>query len=169
MQVVDIAKILGLLIILNSPMACTLTVLADKIPGSRIAKNTMSPVAGIAVKSVTLTAREESRAPLGVPVNPNRDIGFASVFLRLENTLEKNANLLIQKVEICNVSDGETQNFSQRPQKLYLHPLETSDNAFHLTNATGYSGQDKVKAVIIYKIGSQTYVVESEPVAVERL
>lgn len=164
MQIVNVI-IIGLLVIPTSPTA---SVLADKLPAPRKAENTMPPIVGISVKSVTLMAREENRPPLGVPRNSNRDIGFASVFLRIENTGEKNANLVIQKIEIRNASDGKIQKFSQSPQEIRLHPLENSENAFYLTNKTGYSGQDKVKAVVTLKIGFQVSVIESEPVAVER-
>ena len=33
---------------------------------------------------VTLMAKEDRIPPLGIPQNPNRDIGFASVFVRLD-------------------------------------------------------------------------------------
>ncbi len=122
----------------------------------------------VQIKSVTLLAREEKRLPLGQLPDPNRAIGFASVFLRIENSNEEDANLVIQKIEIRNASDGTVQAFSQLPQEIRLRPLENAENVFHLTNQTGYLGQGNVKAVITYQIGSQMYVIESAPVDVER-
>jgi hypothetical protein len=65
----------------------------------------MPSVTDISIKSVTLTASEENRPPVGVPPNQKRDIGFASVFLCIENSREENATLLIECIEIPNVSD----------------------------------------------------------------
>jgi single-stranded DNA-specific DHH superfamily exonuclease len=122
----------------------------------------------VKIKSITLLARQETRPPLGVLSASNRDMGFASVFLRIENSSEQNTKLIIQKIEILNTSDRKVQKFSQQEQEIHLHPLENSENAFHLTNKTGYVGQDKVKAAITYKVGSQVYVIESDPVNVKR-
>jgi hypothetical protein len=129
--------------------------------------NSMSTHTVNLIKSVTLLAKEEKHPPLGVPQQPNRDIGFASVFLRLENQKTENVELIIQKIEIRNVSNGRIQMVSQQPEKIHLHPLENSENAFQLTNKTGYGGQKKVQAVITYQLGSQIYVIESEPVEVD--
>jgi KUP system potassium uptake protein len=41
------------------------------------------------IKKVTLIAREQNLPPLGVPVNPQRNIGFDSEFVRLENYIPK--------------------------------------------------------------------------------
>lgn len=120
------------------------------------------------VKSVTLLAREEKLPPLGVPQQPNRDIGFASVFIRLENPQAKNAIFLLKKVEICNASTGKIIMISQQPQEIRLHPLENSENTFHVKNKTGYGETNKVKAVITYEVNSQTHTIESAPVEVER-
>lgn len=122
----------------------------------------------VKIKSITLLARQETSPPLGIPSASNRDMGFASVFLRLENSSEQNTKLIIQKIEIRNASDEKVQKFSQQRQEIHLHPLENSENAFHLTNKTGYVGHDRVKAVITYKVGFQVSVIESDPVNVKR-
>jgi hypothetical protein len=133
--------------------------------------STTNPV----VRSVTLLAREERRHPVGVPSQPNRDIGFASVFLRIENTKEENTILTIKNVEIRNASDGTVQAFSRPPQEIHsipeeirLTPLANAEIGFHFTNKTGYLGQDKVRAVVTYQIGEQVSVVMSDPVEVNR-
>jgi hypothetical protein len=120
------------------------------------------------IKSVTLSAREEKRQPIGQALTPNRDIGFASVFLRLENPKQKDVNLIIKSIQIQNISDGSLQMISQSPQEIRLRPLENSENAFHLKNKTGYSGLGQVKAVITYQVGDQVAIIESNPVEVNR-
>ena len=113
--------------------------------------------------------------PKGVRPQPNRDIGFASVFLRIENTKEENTILTIKNVEIRNASDGTVQAFSRPPQEIHsipeeirLTPLANAEIGFHFTNKTGYLGQDKVRAIVTYQIGEQVSVVMSDPVEVNR-
>lgn len=161
-------KILPILIVGVSTIYCSLlpSNASQKLPS--LVKNTMSSGTGVLVKNIFLQSREEKILPLGVPQNLNRDIGFASVFLHIENSSEQNTKLIIQKIEVRNASDGKVQKFSHQRQEIHLHPLENSENAFHLTNKTGYVGQDRVKAVITYKVGSQVYVIESDPVNVKR-
>lgn len=122
----------------------------------------------VSIKILTLLAREERKPPVGVSPAANRDIGFASVFLRLENTNKEDATLIVKTIQIQNIADNSIQMASKSPQSIHLKPLENLENAFHLTNKTGYSGQDKVKAVIIYQLGDQVQVIESIPVKVKR-
>ncbi|HEY9667091.1 MAG TPA: hypothetical protein V6C91_09810 [Coleofasciculaceae cyanobacterium] len=129
----------------------------------------ISSTANISLKNITLQAREEKTPPDGVPNQPNRDIGFASVFLRLENAKEEDVSLTIQRIEIRNIADGNIQLSDSSPQQIGLRPLENSEVVFHLTNKTGYSQHNSVKAVITYTIGERLQVIESTPVEVERL
>lgn len=129
-------------------------------------QTTMPSIRNVAIRSITLQAREEIQPPVGIPPRPNRDIGFATVFLRVENPKQEDATLIVKSVEIRNVSDGARQDFSQPAQAINLRPLENSELAFHLTNKTGYSGQDRVKAVVTYEVGEQLLVIESDPVEV---
>ncbi|KYC38654.1 hypothetical protein WA1_36375 [Scytonema hofmannii PCC 7110] len=122
----------------------------------------------VQITQVTLLAREEKTPPVGHPPTLNRDIGFASVFLRLENLQEANSQITIQNIKIVNVSHGRSQNFSYSPQKITLRPLENSEQAFHLKNKTGYVGTGKVKAVVTYQIGERVNAMTSAPVEVER-
>ncbi|MBD2136689.1 hypothetical protein H6F32_03585 [Anabaena sp. FACHB-1237] len=117
---------------------------------------------------VSLLSQENKLPPLGVPPQPNRDIGFATVFITLENPQEKNQTVKIEKVEIRNVTDKKLQPFQFKPKSVELKPLENSVVDIHLTNKTGYVGKDKVKAIITYKIGNQTSVIESQPVTVDK-
>lgn len=122
----------------------------------------------IQITQVNLIAREENTAPIGIPNQPNRDIGFASAFLKLENNAEKNQMVIIQNIEIRNLSDGQLQSFSFVPKQIELKPLENSEIAFHLTNKTGYSGQGQVKAIITYQIGEKINIIESESVEINK-
>lgn len=118
------------------------------------------------VKKVTLIAREQNLPPLGVPVDAQRNIGFASLFIRLENPQETLVTVTISKIEIRNSSNGQLQDFQQTPQVIQLKPLENSELAFQLTNKSGYAGKDKVKAIVTYRIKDQSSVIESEAVEV---
>ncbi|MEY2911626.1 MAG: hypothetical protein RLZZ184_935 [Cyanobacteriota bacterium] len=120
------------------------------------------------VKKVTLIAREENLPPLGVPIDPQRNIGFTSVFLRLENPQLTSVTVTVTKVEIHSLSSEKLQNFQHSPQEIQLKPLENSEVVLQLTNKSGYIGRDKVKAIVTYKIAEETNIIESEPVEVSR-
>ena len=122
----------------------------------------------ILIGEVRLQAREEKKLPLGATPNPNRDIGFASVFIRFENPQEADVNLTIKKIEIRNTSDNKVQMVQSSPQKIIFKPLENSEEVFHLTNKTGFSQKNQVKAFITYQIGEQVDVIESKPSEIER-
>lgn len=163
-------KIIGLLIsaFLVTFLASSSTTILAGNPRTRIAAESSMTSSNLEIKIVTLLAREEKSPPPGKAPTSNRDIGFASVFIRLENTQEKDTNLIIKSIKIQSVADGSLQMASQYPQEIRLKPLENSENAFHLTNKTGYSRQGQVKAVITYQLGDQVSVIESSPVEVER-
>ncbi len=158
-----------LLALATGMIACSRTVLADNSQELPVVENTMSSTTDVPIKNITLMAREEKQLPPGQMPTPDRDIGFASVFLRIENTKQENVNLVIQRIEICNASDGRVQMASHALQEIHLRPLENYENVFRLTNKTGYSGQDRVKAVVTYKIKAPVQVIESSPVEVNRL
>ncbi|MDJ0712670.1 MAG: hypothetical protein QNJ54_00420 [Prochloraceae cyanobacterium] len=129
-------------------------------------ETTMLSTAKASIRQVILIAREE-HWPSELVSPP--DIGFASVFLRIENPQNENATLTIRSIKIQNASDGTLQAFSQEPaQEILLGPLENGEIVFHLKNRTGYSGQDQVKAVVTYQIGERISTIESEPVEVEQ-
>jgi|ERR671933_143326 dissimilatory sulfite reductase (desulfoviridin) alpha/beta subunit len=159
---------LFVLLALATSTACSPTpfVQAKNLSKSPVIKTTMPSATDKTIKSITLVAREEKRSPVGVSDQANRDIGFASVFLRLENPKQVDEKLIIQKIEIRKISDGKIQIASQSPQEIYLRPLENSEKVFHLVNKIGYSGKGKVKAIITYQLGNKTYAIESPPVEV---
>ncbi|MFM7363953.1 MAG: hypothetical protein ACKO11_05515 [Cuspidothrix sp.] len=117
---------------------------------------------------VSLLSQEKRLPPLGIPPHANRDIGFATVFVSLENRDLKNQTVTIKNIEVHNVSDHKLQSFSFQPKQIELKPLENSVIDIHLTNKTGYSGKDRVKAIITYQIGEEVNKIESEAVEVER-
>lgn len=159
-----------LILLIIAITACSPAPIAqvNNLSKSPVMESAMPDKVMIAIKNVELLAREERYPPDGVPPQANRDIGFASVFLSLENPKEEKATLKINSIKICNASNGQLQAFSQPPQEIHLGPLENAKVAFHLTNKTGYAGKDKVKAVVTYEIGEQIKVIESEPVEIAR-
>jgi|GEM_PF-2889312 hypothetical protein len=128
---------------------------------------TMSSNQGIIVKTVSLIAREEKNPPIGTTVKSNVNIGFASVFLSLENQNLADANFVIKSIEIRDISNNSLQDFKSSCQTVKLKPLENSTVAFHLTNKTGYK-MGKVKAIIKYQLGQQIKVIESGAVGVDK-
>lgn len=53
-------------------------------------------------------------------------------------------------------------------KQVELKPLENSVIDIHLTNKTGYLGQERVKALVTYQIGNQMEKIESEAVDIGR-
>jgi hypothetical protein len=129
-------------------------------------KTTESP--DIKVIKVTLLAREENTPPIGEPSLANRDIGFASVFIRLTNLKESDAEITIKNIKIVNVDDGKLQNFIFSPQEFVLRPLENAEHVFHLKNKTGYLGKDAVKTIVTYQIGNLVREISSDSTQVTR-
>ncbi len=131
-------------------------------------ETTMLTPTNTIIQRVNLLAREENLPPPGVIPDPDRDIGFATVFIYLENKYQKDIKVKVNRVEILNVSDETLQDFSSPPKDIHLKPLENSEISFDLSNKTGYVGQDRVKAVVTYQIGDRINIIESEPVEVDR-
>jgi hypothetical protein len=135
---------------------------------SKVAKLTKN-FKPVQIQKVTLVAREEKNPPRGQPHTPNRDIGFATVFIRSENHKEEDSKITIMNIQIVNVSDSKLQDFKYPQKEIMLHPLENSEQAFEIKNKTGYSGNDQVKAVVTYQIDNQVSSITSEPVTIYRL
>lgn len=149
--------------------SCSVIAISSQSRGVQNDPTAMHMTNGIAIANVTLTARDERHLPPGQRPTSDRDIGFADVFVQLQNTTEQTATVIIQSIEIRNAFGGRVQLISQTPQTVHLHPLENSSLDFHLTNKTGYSRGDRVKAVIHYQIQDQIQTIESAPVVIERL
>jgi hypothetical protein len=165
-------RLLLILMALATSTACKALPIApaNNLPISPVIETTMNSKTAISIQSITLMAREERMAPEAVPPHLQPDVGFAVVFIRLENHREEDAALTVKSIEIRNADDGKLQPFSHPAQEIRLKPLERSEISFTLTNKTGYSGQGKVtvKAVVTYQIGDRIGVIESEPVEVKK-
>jgi hypothetical protein len=90
------------------------------------------------------------------------------VLLTLENHQEKHQTIIIQNIEIYSIADNQLQPFAFTSKQIDLRPLENAMIDMHLTNKTGYLGQERVKAVVTYKIGDRLDKVESESADIER-
>lgn len=120
------------------------------------------------IHNPTLYAYEQTRPFIGRPPTANRDIGFADVFLTLENQAQADTTITIQQIEIHDVATGKVYLTSKAPQTIQLKPLENSVNDFHLTNKIGYPNPARVKAVITYLLNGNVEKIESNPVDVTR-
>lgn len=122
----------------------------------------------IAISISQLICREEIQLPLGSPPQADRDIGFASVFLNLENSQEQIQTLVIKNVEIWSAVDDQLQPFSFEQRVIHLNPLEHAVIDIHLSNQIGYLAQGEVNAVVTYELDGQSHAIRSEAVEVER-
>jgi hypothetical protein len=123
----------------------------------------MSLNSSIIINQVTLQVREK-KPPDGVMPKGDREVGFADVFLSIENLKQEQINLVVKQIQILNASTNQVQLTTQHPTKTHLQPLESSVNDFHLTNQTGFKGSKSLKAVITYQVGNQTQIMESNAV-----
>jgi len=114
----------------------------------------------------SLRAREEQVPPRGIPLQADRDLAFADVFVRLQNPQTQVVRLTLEKIDICNIPSNQLQDFSFSAQPVELKPLENSELVFHLSNKTGYTGGHQVKAVLTYRVSDQRYMIESDAVDV---
>lgn len=126
----------------------------------------MSFNSAVIINQVTLQVREEKYPPDGVAPKSDRDVGFADVFLSIENLKQEQVSLVIKQIQLLNAAN-QVQLATQRPTEIHLHPLESSVNDFHLTNQTGFKGSKTLKAVITYQVGNQTQTIESTAVEVQ--
>jgi len=120
------------------------------------------------IRQVTVQAREERRPPIGSLPKPNRNIGFASVFLKIENLQAVEADLTVQNIEIQTTQTKKSQPFAYKSQVFHLHPLENDEQAIHLTNQTGFISEEKIYAIVTLQINGKTQVIESDAVEVQR-
>ncbi len=115
------------------------------------------------VNIVTLLAKQEKRPPFGIQL-PNRDIGFATVFIRSENFQSVSDTLVIRIIEVRN-EEQKLLFISLPSQEIYLRPHERSEDVFHLTNKTGYKGKT-FYAFVVYEAEQQIYFIQSPAVKV---
>jgi hypothetical protein len=127
---------------------------------------TMMTMPRIAVNHVKLLAREEKSAPLGAPPQADRPVGFADVFIYLENPGLETQEIRIDHIEIRDSFGVILEDAIA--QTVELKPMQHSEQDFHLTNRKGYSWWGRVRAVVTYTVGDRTQVIESLPVQVKR-
>jgi hypothetical protein len=153
-------------ILLISLIACNHKLLAQSLIHSpRDAAMTMTKT-GINIHQVNLIAWEEKSLPLGSKPDPQREIGFASVVIALENRSQHLVPVTIQQVQVRNLFG--VQLTATQPITLALRPLERVDYPIRLTNKTGFSGFGQVRAIATLNINGETQVVESDAIAVQR-
>jgi len=127
----------------------------------------MSLTSDVLINQVTLQVREEKFPPDGVAPKSDREVGFADVFLSIENLKQGQINFVVKQIQILNASTNQVQLTTQNPTEIHLHPLESSVNDFHLTNKTGFKESKSLKAIITYQVGNQTQTIESKAVEVQ--
>jgi hypothetical protein len=133
-------------------------------------EKTMLSTTGIAIKPITLTAREERRLPAGLKPTNDRDRAFATVFIEFENTSPNRTKIVqIQQVQVRKPFDLRSQLSLPQPLTMTLQPLEVSAQSIHLHDRALFHGWgDRVQAVVTYQIDGKTFTATSEAVAIEQ-
>jgi hypothetical protein len=149
-------------------IACSSHLIATSSPSMLPTSNAMSTATGITLQPVTLQAREEKQSPPGQPPIADRDIGFADVFWQLENQRETDQTVVIEQIQIKDVTTGRVYMTTTAPQTLRLRPLESAAQDFHLTNKTGFPGKGAIQAIVTITIAGQTQVLTSSAIQVDR-
>jgi hypothetical protein len=147
---------------------CDKTIIETNPTITNTNSNRMISSTGFILHISQFIARDDHSLPTGIIRQANRDIGRATIFVSLENHQKISQTFIIQNIEIRNSSNNFVQPFVFEPKQIELKPLENSVIDVHLTNKTGYVGQDRVKAIVTYKIGDQVNVIESKVVDVDR-
>jgi hypothetical protein len=121
----------------------------------------------IVTPSISLQAWQEdpNLPPVGVPVDPDRPIGFAQVNFMLENKTENLIEVDIDRIEVQEAIGHRTL-MTLRGPKILLRGLEISPQQFRLTHSTGYGQIQNVEAVISYRIKDQSLIARSRPVTI---
>ncbi|MEB3213476.1 MAG: hypothetical protein VKL39_19160 [Leptolyngbyaceae bacterium] len=114
--------------------------------------STHRPSTQPSVRAVTLIAQEEAQTPLGEPTHPNRPIGFASIFLIIENPVDDECRLIVRSLDVIDSETGRLLLHQARPQIIPLMPLENATIDIHLTNHMGYGDARTVKAIAHYQV-----------------
>jgi len=119
--------------------------------------------------TVSLAAKEDTLAPLGIPPKPDRDLAFATVFVTLANQRETNQSVTLHTLEIRTEPEQQREPFAFMPRTVELKPLEHAVLDIHLRKPTVFLAKDRVKAMLRYQVGpGAVQTVASEAVAIER-
>ncbi len=127
----------------------------------------MTPSTDLHLYPITLKVREEQRLPAGAPPQRDRDIGFATVFLQLENRQDSNQTITIDQIQIQDMTTGQIYMTTPQAQTINLRPLEHSAQDFHLTNRIGFAGPGPVRAVISYSLAGRQESLISGPIGID--
>jgi hypothetical protein len=115
------------------------------------------------IRAIALIAQEEPQAPLGERPDPNRPIGFASVFLMINNPAHTECCLVLRSLSVVDALTGEVMLHHPKPQTILLMPLENTTIDVHLNNHTGYGDTRKVRAIAQYQSMVQSSNIMSSP------
>ena len=128
----------------------------------------MTSTAPIRVSNVTALAREEFELPPGSIPEKKRPIGFASIFITIENDLDIDTTIRINNVQIINADTKVLIMQQSHSQDIALEPLEYAETVLKLTNQTGYPGIEQVQAVVNLIVQGQQQILTSPPVTIDR-
>lgn len=138
-------------------------------PAESQRSSTPPPRHSMVTITASLVAREDRLPPLGLPPNPNREIGFATVVVHLDNPQDARQVVTLEAIDILSEPEQQPQPFVFKPRTLELKPMERSVVDIHLSNRTGFPAKGRVKAFVRYHLGSgPVATVASEAVAIER-
>lgn len=144
-------------------IACTAPTSQSSPPPTTMQSNAIQSTAvqPALIQTATLIAQQEQLPPLGTQPEANRPIGFASIFLTLENPSDRPQTLELLKVEVIAVENDSIQLSTDQAQTHRLMPLENAVLDIQLNNQSGYQTRGAVKAIATYRIGNQTHRIES--------
>ncbi|MGF1495267.1 MAG: hypothetical protein ACFB8W_00365 [Elainellaceae cyanobacterium] len=121
------------------------------------------------ISQVSLIAREEPLPPLGVETPTDYPVGYADIFLTIENPRNQEAQIVLQQVTL--LSDrGQVLPFTEEnhnlPRAIPLGPMENAIIDLHRSSLTGYSQTATVRAIVTYEVDGVTYRIESSGAAI---
>jgi uncharacterized protein YcfL len=150
-------------------VGCASSIASHAGPEEILASNVAMLSSGIRLNNITVFAHEEaSKPPAKLKTSSRHSVGFASVFLNVENLKQADTSLVIKQIQIQTVADGKVQMAIQPQEKISLSSFQNDEYVYHLSNQAGYPDQHRVKAVVVYHIGDQTETVESDPIEIQR-
>jgi len=163
-----LSKIIGLSILSLTLLACAQASSQETVRHSPGDPHAVITSELIALENFSVTPRQENNSPIGASPDPNRNIGFADVFLDLTNSTENNMSITIESLEIRNTQSNDVEMQLASSEELSLGPLQPLNHVFNLKKKAGYSELDVVKAVMTYRINNGPIVsLESASTGIE--
>jgi hypothetical protein len=119
--------------------------------------------------TVSLAAREDTLPPLGIPPKPDRDVAYATVFVKLANQRDTHQSVTLQALVIRSEPEQQHEPFAFTPRTVELKPLEHVLVDIHLRKPTVFLAKERVRAIVRFQVGRESVAtVVSEAVAIER-